>query len=210
MERKYYCTYLLKNSDTVSSNNYYGISFLSTSCNISRNTVRIRNEYFQNTLPHVWVNTDEVWIGNWIYWTLTDRSQLQVTLVLSLTHTLYNSLQHTLRLLSMLYLHRFSPSHGFQHHSFLSFRVHILTGRWMPHNQLNSRLVLLITTRHGSHREQHFKQFFYCCSTQLSHRLHREHHFPVSPLMHVRNLLPNNGRCLQSHSLAMGQHAIIT
>jgi hypothetical protein len=45
------------------------------------------------------------------------------------------------------------------------------------------------------------QQLLYSCVTQLSHRLHREHCFPVSPLVCVRNLLwslPSNGRCLLS------------
>jgi hypothetical protein len=53
---------------------------------------------------------------------------------LSLIHTLYNLLQHTLSFLSMLYLHRLSPGNGFQRRSFLSFRVHIHTGRRLSHN----------------------------------------------------------------------------
>jgi hypothetical protein len=42
---------------------------------------------------------------------------------------------------------------------------------------------------------------------QLFHGPRREHHFPVSPLVCVMSLLPNNGRCLQCHHLAMGLHA---
>jgi hypothetical protein len=36
-----------------------------------------------------------------------------------------------------------------------------------------------------------------------------EHCFPVSPSMRLRNLLPSNGRCSQSHYLATGLHAAI-
>jgi hypothetical protein len=42
---------------------------------------------------------------------------------------------------------------------------------------------------------------------KLSHGLLREHSFPVSPLVRVRNLfwpLPSNGRCLHSYYLATG------
>jgi hypothetical protein len=45
--------------------------------------------------------------------------------------------------------------------------------------------------------------------TQLSDGPRREHTFPVSPLENVRNLLPNNGRCLQSRYLATGLRATI-
>jgi hypothetical protein len=47
-----------------------------------------------------------------------------------------NSLQHARRLLSLLYLHRLSPGNGFQRRSFLSFHVHVLTGRRPSHNSL--------------------------------------------------------------------------
>jgi hypothetical protein len=38
--------------------------------------------------------------------------------------------------------------------------------------------------------------------TQLSRGPLREQRFPASPLVRVRNMLPSNGRCLQSHYLA--------
>jgi hypothetical protein len=43
----------------------------------------------------------------------------------------------------------------------------------------------------------------------VSCRLRREHYFPVSPLVHVRNLLPSNGCCLQSNYLGTGLHAAV-
>jgi hypothetical protein len=43
----------------------------------------------------------------------------------------------------------------------------------------------------------------------IRHGPRREHQFPVSSLVRVRNLLPSNGRCLQSHYLATGLHATI-
>jgi hypothetical protein len=86
----------------------------------------------------------------------------------------------------------------FQRRSFLSFRVHALTGRRLSPNSLNSRPVLLIPPRHGQHIKHRFQQF-YCCDTQLSHGPHRKHVFPITPLLRVRNLLPSNGRCLSSH-----------
>jgi hypothetical protein len=36
-----------------------------------------------------------------------------------------------------------------------------------------------------------------------------EHCFPLSPLVRVRNLLPSNGRCFQSHYLVTGLHAAV-
>jgi hypothetical protein len=68
--------------------------------------------------------------------------------------------------------------------------AYVLTGWRMSHNWLNSRLVLLILPWHGPHRK---------------------HRFPVSTctLVRVRNLLPSNGRCLQSHYLATGVHATL-
>jgi hypothetical protein len=42
------------------------------------------------------VTTDGVWIGNWIYWTLTDLS-LQVIITVSLIHRLHSSLEHALK-----------------------------------------------------------------------------------------------------------------
>jgi hypothetical protein len=82
----------------------------------------------------------------------TYKSQLQVTIVLSLIHTLYNSLQHALNIPGLLYLHRLSPSKGHLRSSFLSFCIQVLTGWQLSHNSLNSRLVLLITSRHGQHK----------------------------------------------------------
>jgi hypothetical protein len=54
------------------------------------------------------------------------------------SHTHYSSLQQAPSLLSLLYLHRLSPSNGFQRRGFLSFRVHVLTGRQLSHNWLNA------------------------------------------------------------------------
>jgi hypothetical protein len=48
-----------------------------------------------------------------------------------------------------------------------------------------------------------------CCFTQLQYGLRREHLFLVSPLAHVMNLLPSNGRSLQSHYLATGLHVTL-
>jgi hypothetical protein len=77
--------------------------------------------HFWQQLSCVWVTTDRVWIGNWIYWIITD---------------------HTLRFLSLLYIHRLSPGNGFQRCSFLSFRVHVLTGQRLSHNSFPGWWVL--------------------------------------------------------------------
>jgi hypothetical protein len=87
----------------------------------------------------------------------TYRSQLQVTIALSLIHTLYNSLQHALSLLSLLYLHRLSPGNGFQRRSFISFRVHVLN--W-PSNVLQ-------VTAGRSHSQSYFTTGVYRQSVRL-------------------------------------------
>jgi hypothetical protein len=69
---------------------------------------------------------DGVWIGEW--------NLLNTYKSLSLIHTLYNSQQHALTLLSLLYVHGLLPGNGFQRRRFLSFRVHVLTGRRLSHN----------------------------------------------------------------------------
>jgi hypothetical protein len=48
-------------------------------------------------------------------------------------HTLQFTTAHT-KSSSLLYLHRSLSGNGFQLRSFLSFRVHALTGRWLSHN----------------------------------------------------------------------------
>jgi hypothetical protein len=101
-------------------------------------------------------------------------------MALPLIHTRYNLLEHALSLFSLLYLHRLSPGNGFQRRSFLGFRVYVLSAWRLSHNQPNSTLALLIIPRHGPRRE---------------------HSFPVTPLVHVRNLLPRNGSCLESQYL---------
>jgi hypothetical protein len=137
---------------------------------------------------------------------LLNSTYLQVTIALSLIHALYNSLQHILSLLSPLCLHQPLSGNGNQRCSLLSFHVHALTGPRLFPNKLNSVLLLLVTSQHGPHRKHRFQQF-YCCVTHLSHGLRRKHSFPISLLVHVRNLLPSNRSCLQSHYLATGLHA---
>jgi hypothetical protein len=79
---------------------------------------------------------------------------------------------------SVCCLHQSLPGNSLQRRSSLNFRVHVLTGRRMTSNQLNSELVLLIPPRHGPHRK-HFSQQLYCSVTQMSHEPRREHQFPV-------------------------------
>jgi hypothetical protein len=109
----------------------------------------------------------------------------------------------------MLCLHRSLSGNGFQRRRSLTYRVHVFTGRRLSHNQLNSRLVLFITHRHGHHWKHLSEQLFYCCVAQLSHGRRRENGLQVSSLLPVRNLLPSNGRCLLIHYLATAQHATI-
>jgi hypothetical protein len=114
-------------------------------------------------LSRVWVIIRGIWIDNWIYWSFKDH-KLQVTIALSLIHAIYNSLHHALILLILLYFHRLSPGNGFQRRSFLSFRVHVLTGRWLSHNSflvwrpshINHLLLLLAVPRLSRNRS--------CCS----------------------------------------------
>jgi hypothetical protein len=123
-------------------------------------------------------------------------------MMLLLIHIPSSSPQHVLSLLSLLCFHQLSGN-GFQRRRFLKFCVHVLTDRRLSHNQLKSRLFLLKTPWHRLHRKHCFPQFFYCVIL-LSHRLHIEHRFALSPLAHIRNLLLTNGRCLQSHYSATG------
>jgi hypothetical protein len=68
-------------------------------------------------LSHVWLSADGVWIGNWIYWTLTDL-WLQVTIALSIIRTLYNSLQHAISLFNLLRIYQSLSGNGFQRRKF--------------------------------------------------------------------------------------------
>jgi hypothetical protein len=45
------------------------------------------------TVIYMSVNTDRLWISNWIYWTLANPWPL-VIITISLIHTLYSSLEH--------------------------------------------------------------------------------------------------------------------
>jgi hypothetical protein len=69
--------------------------------------------YIMDIYCHVIVTIDGVWIGNRIYWPLTDRNY-----ALSLIHIFGSSLQHVLSLLSLLCLHRSFPCNGLQRRIF--------------------------------------------------------------------------------------------
>jgi hypothetical protein len=151
--------------------------------------------------------------------------------MLWLSHTLCNSLQHALSLFSLLWLHQSLLSIGFQCRKFpllrvpelyqrLSYRLLTVTAHndwtavfWITHqptlhfHALHCLLiiVLLITFWHGLHRKH---QSSIAVQLLLS-KPHRKHRFPVSPLVHARNLLPSCRHCLQSHYLATGLHATI-
>jgi hypothetical protein len=64
---------------------------------------------------------------------------------------------------------------------FLFRRLLRLVGpRWRYSNPpINTRLVLLVTLRHGPHSKHSFQQFFYCV-TGVSHGPRREHCIPIS------------------------------
>jgi hypothetical protein len=68
-------------------------------------------------LLRVCVTINGVWIGNWIYWTPTNRNY---TLKFTTARTKSNQ----------------PASNGFQRRIFLSFRVHVLTGWRLSHNFL--------------------------------------------------------------------------
>jgi hypothetical protein len=72
----------------------------------------IHLSYHLTVLSLVWVTIDGVWIGDWIYWPLTDCTEL------SLIHALVFSLQHALSLFSLLCLHQSLLLNGFQRRKF--------------------------------------------------------------------------------------------
>jgi hypothetical protein len=75
----------------------------------------------------------EVWIDNWIYGTLQIITTSNYSAITN-SHTLCNSLQCTLSLLNLLYLHQLSSRNSFQCRSILSFSIHAHTGQRLSHN----------------------------------------------------------------------------
>jgi hypothetical protein len=63
---------------------------------------------------------DRVWLQTGFGLVTGCIEHLQIVTTSMYIHTLYNSLQHALRPLSLLCLHRLSPGNGFQRRSFLS------------------------------------------------------------------------------------------
>jgi hypothetical protein len=129
----------------------------------------------------------------------TYKSSLQVTIALSLIHTLCNSLQHALILLSLLNPHRLSPENGCERRSVLSFRVHVLTGRWLFHNSLNSRVILdkdrIVISPNSS--------------SIVAARAIARTAYRTPFLCYCLRPLPSKGRCLQSYYLPTDLHATI-
>jgi hypothetical protein len=84
------------------------------------------------------------------------------------SHTLYNTLQHTLNILSRCSVTASNVVAS------SAFCVHAHTGRRMFPNKLNSRFVPLITHRHRSHRKHCFQQF-YCGVMWLARTADKTH-----------------------------------
>jgi hypothetical protein len=132
------------------------------------------------------------------------------TIGMSLIHTLYNSLQQALRLLSLLYLHRLSPGNGFQRRSFIGFRVHVLTGRRLSHNSFiaptNPQAGGYLTPTSYSSRCYPKTLVIAAAPSYIASARTAQKKSPptVLPLMRARLLrpIPSNGHCLQSHYLA--------
>jgi hypothetical protein len=86
---------------------------------------------------------------------------------------------------------------------------HSLTDQLAPlhSTQLHSLTFLLVISRHGSHRKHRYSvavSVVACAAIGAE-----QQRFPASPLARVRNLLPSNGLCLQTHYLATYLHSAI-
>jgi hypothetical protein len=87
----------------------------------------------QIIMPCVWV-----WLQTGFGLVIGFIEHLQIVITsnysaIANSHTL-QFITALISLLSLLYLHRLSPGNGFQRCSFLSFCVHVLTGRRLSHN----------------------------------------------------------------------------
>jgi hypothetical protein len=92
--------------------------------------------------PNMWVyvlscdivTVDGVWIGNRIYWDLTECNYTSYYSANTNSHTHYSSLQDVPSPLSLLHLHQLSPGNGFQCRIIFNFCVHVLNDRRLFHN----------------------------------------------------------------------------
>jgi hypothetical protein len=151
---------------------------------------------------HDWLQTE---FGNGIYELLQNVTTRKISL--SLIHTFCSSLQHAIYLLSLLCLHQSLSGNGFNAVGTSAFVfTNLLAGDCLLTNQT---LDLSYLKYLGTERIENTAFNHPLLNHEAVHGPRREHLFPVSPLMRARNLLPSNGRCLQSHYLATGIHATI-
>jgi hypothetical protein len=129
-------------------------------------------------------------------------------MALSLIHTLYNSLQHALNLLNMLYLHRLLPGNGFQSRSFsASVLTPLLVGDCLT-TKYNLHLSCLqhLDTDRVENTASNISPILASrsCRTDIVENT-------SSQLVHwcVLRICCLGGRCLQSDYLAKGLHATI-
>jgi hypothetical protein len=116
---------------------------------------------------------------------------------------------------SLIYLHQLSPGNGFQRRSFLSFRVLLLTGRRLSHNQLmlfwltyeDSLLIAAPACYIASARTAQ-KTCPNNSSVVASRGYSSDQVENIIPLL-LFTALPNNGLCLENHYLATDLHATI-
>jgi hypothetical protein len=62
-------------SDIASLDSFFSIQWHRQDFTLATNRYNNRNNHLEvNLLSRVWVTIDGIWIGNWIYWTLTERN----------------------------------------------------------------------------------------------------------------------------------------
>jgi hypothetical protein len=135
-------------------------------------------------LSRIWgggVTTDEVWIGEWIYWPLTHDSALQALTTLSLIYTLYKSLHAKSSPACSVFISRCLVTTLNNGDSSSSVLMSLLSGEYPTNelpimarslhslpcrNQLSTDwfapVVFLITLLHGSSRKHRFQKEL-CC-----------------------------------------------